>query len=270
MSSASKVIWSKVFVAYANCLMDDLEGPGSDSDIDPGKRTVWGWSAKRRESLGLPDNMTRAQAIQALFDYYWVPLGCDSMLPIVAWLYCDVKFNHGTKSSNMVLQSAVGAAADGRWGPRSKLAFKNWRSQKYVQDFVADYMSERNLRYQVRTRHLLDVVYRDDPKKHNKIWRQLYGWSNRLIKLEKRLYEAGFIKQPMSAAKVNATTAAGAAVGAAPVAAIVVAEAVANPTGSPIGQAIIEAASSVHPLVGAVLPWASALVARKWAKWRGR
>ncbi|MCP3705184.1 MAG: hypothetical protein GY954_19935, partial [Alteromonas sp.] len=98
----------KSFDAYANCLFDDLEGGESDSNIDPGGYTIWGFSKPTRQRLNLGDVLTRDEAKRALELYYWHPFQCDTMHPAVAWLVSDANFNHRPKTAALIIQAALG------------------------------------------------------------------------------------------------------------------------------------------------------------------
>lgn len=255
----------KAFERYAECLFITLEGAKSNSPIDPGGLTTWGFAAKTRDRLGLPERMTLGQAKDALWTHWWLKHRCDRLPELMAWLVCDAKFNHGTLSSNRIIQAAVGADVDGKWGSKSEAALQAAIGHERADAFVARYLNQRRYEYTRRTRELA-AEYANDAEKLDQVWTQAWGWQNRLDRLNRAAWKAGFIRPPMSETAVNTTTT---------VAAVTAATAAVTATALPDGAGVladvaINWISSVNPALGSVAAVAGGWAARWWAKRRGK
>ncbi|MCP5006175.1 MAG: hypothetical protein GY941_19875 [Planctomycetes bacterium] len=204
------------FDKFAECLFDDLEGPDSDSPIDPGKLTVWGFAYSTRQRLGLPNRLTREAAAAALSAYYWLPLGCNKMQPAIAWLVCDIHFNHIPKTATLVIQKALGnVRVDGIYGAKTMKACANVAS---VKNFIKRYAYARRKHYAYRSGDLIErYALSKEEEKLSLAIQQEHGWQNRPDKLFACMWEAGLLKREPSLTEevtkttVAATVAAGAA-----------------------------------------------------------
>lgn len=259
------------FDGYVRFLQDELEGDYSNKKTDPGGKTVRGLSKSTRESHGLGDHVTREQANEVYRKHYWDAYGCGRFPPIVAWLVCDVRVNHSSKTANRILQYACDAFPDGVWGPKSKRALDEVASSKPQPEFVADYLYWRRKELVRRARQLTEH-HQSSPADLDEAWQQVWGLQNRLDKLKFGLWLAGHIKRPSTKKEQNSATVTSASVGAA-VGATVATAAVVESTGGGILEAVVDVATVANPEIAAFVPVAAAafgVVGRFWAKLRGR
>ena len=86
---------------------------------DPGGETNWGISKRSYPLLDIK-NLTRDQAAAIYFTDFWQPLTRKGPPhPAVLWQAFDFAVNAGMQTSIRKLQSAIGVADDGHWGPIS-------------------------------------------------------------------------------------------------------------------------------------------------------
>lgn len=109
----------------------EAEGGNDDDPADHGGRTSHGitqaeYDAWRREQ-GAPEQdvwkISPSEIHQIYHDEYWEPW-CDMLPKGLDFLYFDLAVNAGPHEATLVLQRAVGVAADGRIGPRTREAIR--------------------------------------------------------------------------------------------------------------------------------------------------
>lgn len=180
------------FDQYEAVLVERLEGDNSNSPIDPGGRTLFGWSAPTRKRLGLPDDLTRDEAKRALRVHVWLAFGCEEMPPVVAWLVADSFFNHSPKSAALILQKALRTVSvDGVYGPITRQACAGVQD---VKAFVESYAHHRRGHFARRSGELIGRYTREgDEDKLRLAIRQEHGWQRRLDRLFSGLWEAELV-----------------------------------------------------------------------------
>ncbi len=83
--------------------------------------TRWGISAAAYPTLDIA-NLTQAQAADIYLASYWLAARCDLMPDGLALLMFDAAVNNGVKRAVGFLQLAIGAKADGAFGPGTAAA----------------------------------------------------------------------------------------------------------------------------------------------------
>ena len=115
------------------------EGGYSDDPKDPGGETNWGVSKRAYPNVDIK-GLTKQGAMQIYLKDYWEPLGPAH--PAVKFQVFDFAVNGGLMTGLRKLQSAVGVADDGHWGPHSAEALASME----VNDVLLRFNKER-LRY---------------------------------------------------------------------------------------------------------------------------
>lgn len=95
------------------------EGGYSNDPNDPGGETNWGISRRAYPDVDIR-GLTREAAKAIYLLDYWEPLG--DALPAIKFQVFDFAVNGGLATSLRKLQSAIGVADDGHWGPHSAAA----------------------------------------------------------------------------------------------------------------------------------------------------
>ncbi|APW37175.1 hypothetical protein RD110_08150 [Rhodoferax koreense] len=95
------------------------EGGYSNDVRDPGGETNWGISKRSYPNVDIKA-LTRDGAKLIYLRDFWEPLG--DAHPAVKFQVFDFAVNGGLATGLRKLQSAVGVADDGHWGPRSAAA----------------------------------------------------------------------------------------------------------------------------------------------------
>lgn len=95
------------------------EGGYVNDPADPGGETNWGISKRSYPAVDIK-NLTRQGAMQIYMKDFWQPLG--DAHPAVKFQIFDFAVNGGLSVAVRKLQSAVGVADDGHWGPTSAAA----------------------------------------------------------------------------------------------------------------------------------------------------
>ena len=105
---------------------------------DPGGETNWGISKRSYPHLDIK-NLTRSHAQVIYFKDFWEPLAKNGTHQAVLWQAFDFAVNAGIQTAIRKLQTAIGVAADGHWGPisASRLAAMD------VSDVVMLYTAEQ-------------------------------------------------------------------------------------------------------------------------------
>ena len=115
------------------------EGGYSDDPKDPGGETNWGVSKRAYPNVDIK-GLTKQGAMQIYLKDYWEPLGPAH--PAVKFQVFDFAVNGGLMTGLRKLQSAIGVADDGHWGPHSAEAL----AAMEVNDVLLRFNKER-LRY---------------------------------------------------------------------------------------------------------------------------
>lgn len=102
--------------AFAKLILH--EGGYVDDRRDSGGQTKYGISKAAYPNEDIANlTVDRAKAIY-LADY-WGPAGCDALPDAAKMQVFDAAVNHGVKTAIRLLQKAVGAIADGAFGPNT-------------------------------------------------------------------------------------------------------------------------------------------------------
>lgn len=159
------------------------EGGFSDHPADDGGRTMAGvteatwraWLAKK----GLPrrpvESSTPAEREQLYFEEYWQPAGCFNFGPHLAVPLFDAAVNLGVARAVCLVQAIVGAAVDGRLGPKTRAAVADYSEVRAARDLVA-----------ARRGYYVARVFADGGN-----WTFLRGWLNRCDDLLRELGMVG-------------------------------------------------------------------------------
>lgn len=134
------------------------EGGYVNDPADPGGETKFGISKRSYPNIDIK-NLTREQAKTIYLRDFWQPLGEDAH-PAVKFQAFDFAVNSGIQTAIRKLQSVVGAADDGIFGPRSRAAL----AAMPVSDVLMLYLAAR-LEFMTKLKNWPD---------HGK------GWANRI------------------------------------------------------------------------------------------
>ena len=96
------------------------EGGYVDDPSDPGGETKFGISRRSYPNVDIK-NLTREQARTIYQRDFWQPLGDDAH-PAIKFQAFDFAVNSGIQTAIRKLQSVIGVADDGVFGPRSRAA----------------------------------------------------------------------------------------------------------------------------------------------------
>ncbi len=129
------------FQASLKAVLQD-EGGNDDDPADHGGRTSRGITQREydawRKLKAQPTHDVWAATdteISAIYhDEYWNPF-CDGFPIGVDYLYFDMAVNAGPSRAAILLQRALGVAADGRIGPITRLAVTKADPRKLVTDY---------------------------------------------------------------------------------------------------------------------------------------
>lgn len=119
------------------------EGGNDDDPADHGGRTSRGITQREYSAWlseqGMPsEDVWQAPQVQIDTIYheeYWLPY-CDLFPSGTDYLYFDMAVNSGPHEATLILQRALGVAADGRLGPVSREAAANCKDEA---DLIAKY-----------------------------------------------------------------------------------------------------------------------------------
>jgi len=112
------------------------EGDYSNDPRDPGGETKFGISKRSYPNVDIK-NLTVEQAKEIYHRDFWSPL--MGIPPAVRFQAFDFAVNSGIQTAIRKLQSAIGVADDGIWGPVSALRL----SAMDVSDVIMLYVAER-------------------------------------------------------------------------------------------------------------------------------
>lgn len=135
---------------------------------DPGGETKYGIAKKFNPSVNI-DTLTLEQAKQLYFDKYWIIVNCDKIKMPLGALYFDAVVNSGSKQGTVFLQKALGAKADGSFGPGTLSAAAEIKDIKVACSKFID----------VREKFFRDLVAKN-PDQYGEF---LAGWLNRITML---------------------------------------------------------------------------------------
>jgi len=110
------------------------EGGYSTNPADPGGETNWGISKRSYPNLNIKA-LTRDGAKDIYRRDFWEPLG--DAHPAIKFQVFDFAVNSGIGTAIRKLQSAVGVADDGHWGPVSTAALKAMDLNDVLMRFAA-------------------------------------------------------------------------------------------------------------------------------------
>lgn len=96
----------------------DEEGGYVNDPRDPGGETNWGISKRAYPSLDIK-NLKPEKAIEIYRRDYWDPVRGDDLPKGVDLLVLDCAVNQGVGVAARILQTACGAVADGKVGPKT-------------------------------------------------------------------------------------------------------------------------------------------------------
>lgn len=115
------------------------EGGYVNDQRDPGGETNWGISRRSYPTVDIK-NLTRDDAKAIYLKDFWNPLGDAD--PAIKFQVFDFAVNGGLSAAIRKLQSAVGVADDGHWGPISAAAL----AKMDVNDVLLKFNAQR-IRY---------------------------------------------------------------------------------------------------------------------------
>lgn len=165
--------------------LSKVEGGIVDHNLDDGGATWYGISSGFLEDIGRKGPVSKADAKEIAYDYFWEPNGCQDMAPVAGWSYCDALFNHSPEAAAEMLQHALQVTVDGIVGPRTRKAAKSINTRLFI------------MRYRVyRTRYYAALV-KDDPTQ----LAFLVGWVDRLNKLNQAMLVSGLLKETLKKLK---------------------------------------------------------------------
>ena len=110
------------------------EGGYVNHPADPGGETNWGISKRSYPNIDIK-NLTRDGAKQIYLKDYWEPLG--DAHPAVKFQVFDFAVNSGIQTAIRKLQSAIGVADDGHWGPMSAAKLASMETNDVLMRFIA-------------------------------------------------------------------------------------------------------------------------------------
>lgn len=103
------------FVAAVNYTIDTLEG-GGRLTRDTGGATRFGISKRGNPDVDV-ENLTRDDAVRLYHERYWLPARCDQLPAALALQFFVAYVNMPPKVAVRLLQAALGVEQDGRIGP---------------------------------------------------------------------------------------------------------------------------------------------------------
>jgi lysozyme family protein len=136
-----------------------LEGGYVLDAKDPGGETNMGISKRSFPRVDIK-NLTRQQAEDIYYKFYWDPAKVAQLAPALQPLYFDTAVNCGVVAAIRILQLAAGIQADGIFGPMTALAATRVSLKAYAVE---------------RMRYYGRLIARNPALK-----RYLHGWTNRV------------------------------------------------------------------------------------------
>lgn len=114
-----------------------LEGGYSNDPEDPGGETNWGISKRQYPHLDIR-NLTREQVKPIYLNDFWNRIHADELYDGVAYQTFDFAVNSGIETAIRKLQTAVGVADDGHWGPVSRKAAAQMSESDTIMRLIAE------------------------------------------------------------------------------------------------------------------------------------
>lgn len=99
------------------------EGGYVNDPADPGGETNWGISKRSYPTTNIRD-LTRETAKAIYWTDFWLRVHADELDSLTAFQALDFAVNSGIETAVRKLQTAVGVADDGHWGPVTLAAVK--------------------------------------------------------------------------------------------------------------------------------------------------
>jgi lysozyme family protein len=112
----------------------DSEGGITDNPADPGKLTKYGISQRSYPNVDIR-NLTLEEAQEIYLRDFWEPLGATP--PAIKFQVFDFAVNSGIQTAIRKLQSAIGVADDGHWGPISAAKLASMDQNDVLMRFIA-------------------------------------------------------------------------------------------------------------------------------------
>jgi len=151
-----------------------FEGGYSNHPHDSGGETKYGISSKAYPDIDIP-NLTVEEAKAIYKRDYWYPSGADKLSEKLAIVHFDAAINHGVTMAIRILQKIVCTPVDGKFGPKTLIAFNEELKQTGENSLIERYLRQRESVYYSLVRSI----------SKNKVF--LKGWLARLEQLRKEL-----------------------------------------------------------------------------------
>lgn len=142
----------------------EREGEWGETPNDRGGRTRWGISSKAFPKVNL-DELTLEGAKEIYRTEFWEPLRASEVHPAAGLVLLDWAIHSGVPRVARKFQTAVGAAPDGRIGPKTIARAKAYAPKELVERLLL-----------LRLDHILDICEADPTQ-------PLQGWLNRVVLL---------------------------------------------------------------------------------------
>lgn len=120
--------------------------PGGITNLGVTKKTWEGWTGAPASPLQMR-NLTPAQVAPLYRKNYWDRLRCDEMPAGVALTVFDFGVNAGPARAALLLQRIVGTAADGKIGPATLNAVRQYCRLKSPAELIRAYSESRRNYY---------------------------------------------------------------------------------------------------------------------------
>lgn len=167
-----------VFDTSFDILME-FEGYISDDTHDAGGLTKYGISQKAYPDLDIA-TLTLGDARRIYKADYFDACFCSEFPALLAAVVFDTAVNMGTERAIKFLQSSVGTAVDGDYGPNSRKAVERAVIKRGTAEIVNDFMSHRAVFYA--------KLCERKPSQH----KFLRGWLRRTYRLQQFLFAQGW------------------------------------------------------------------------------
>jgi len=110
------------------------EGGYTNNPADPGGETNWGIAKRSYPNVDIA-KLTKDQAKEIYLRDFWNPIG--DAHPSIKFQVFDFAVNSGISTAIRKLQSAIGVADDGHWGPMSAAKLASMDINDVLMLFVA-------------------------------------------------------------------------------------------------------------------------------------
>lgn len=111
------------------------EGGYVNDPRDPGGETNWGISKRAYPNVDIR-NLTRESAATLYRRDYWLHAHCDEMPFALAYQVFDFAVNSGVGTAIRKLQSVLGLADDGAYGPLTRQSVREADVQTTIEDLL--------------------------------------------------------------------------------------------------------------------------------------